>query len=319
MNTLTLAVPARDLLGARVWATARRTLAAAATIALMALLSFSSAAWAAEGDPRPVPKLEKRVTDTTATLSSGDEARIEQQLKAFESRKGAQIAVLIVDSTIPETAFDYATRVFTEWKLGRKGIDDGVLLVVAKGDRKMQILTGPGISGSLTDAASKRIISEIISPKFRAGDFVGGIESGVSRMIAVIDGEALPPPPKKRVQSAQGGGVGHFIFLAIFAALFVGPLLRSVLGRFLGASATGGVTGFAAWVIAGGLALPIVAGVLVFFVVLFMGAFRGWGGGGGWTSGGGWSSGGGGFSGGDSGGFSGGGGSFDGGGASGDW
>lgn len=281
----------------------------------MVLAFAATFALAAEGDFIAVPKLEKRVTDTTATLSSGDEARIEARLKAFEAAKGAQIAVLIVESTLPETAFDYATRVFAEWKLGRKGVDDGVLLVVAKGDRKLQILTGPGISGSLTDAMSKRIISEIIAPKFRAGDFAGGIDSGVARIISVIEGEALPPPPKKRV-SSSGGSLENFVVIAILAAVFVGPLLRAILGRFLGAAATGGVTGAAAWFIAGGLALPIIAGVLVFFVVLFIGAFRGFtGSGGGWTSGGGsWGGGGSG-----DGGFSGGGGSFDGGGASGDW
>jgi uncharacterized protein len=284
---------------------------------LALLLALVAAfATAAEGDFIAVPKLEKRVTDTTGTLSGIDEARIEARLKAFEAAKGAQIAVLIVDSTIPETVFDYSTRVFTEWKLGRKGVDDGVLLVVAKGDRKLQILTGPGISGSLTDAMSKRIISEIIAPKFRAGDFAGGIDSGVARIISVIEGEALPPPPKKRV-ATSGGSFENFVVLAILAAVFVGPFLRAILGRFLGAAATGGVTGAAAWFIAGGLALPIVAGVLVFFAVLFMGVFRGFTGGGG----GGWTSGGGSWGGGDSGGggFSGGGGSFDGGGASGDW
>lgn len=295
-------------------AVAWRALAVRCVALLLALVS--SVAMAAEGDFIAVPKLEKRVTDTTGTLSSSDEARIETRLKAFEAAKGAQIAVLIVDSTLPETVFDYSTRVFTEWKLGRKGVDDGVLLVVAKNDRKLQILTGPGISGSLTDAISKRIISEIIAPKFRAGDFAGGIDSGVARIISVIEGEALPPPPKKRV-ATSGGSFENFVVLAILAAVFVGPLLRAILGRFLGAAATGGVTGAAAWFIAGGLALPIVAGVLVFFVVLFMGAFRGFtGGGGGWTSGGGGSWGGGGSGGG---GFSGGGGSFDGGGASGDW
>jgi uncharacterized protein len=272
---------------------------------------FSCVTWAAPGDYQSVPALKKRVTDMTATLSPTDEARIESRLKEFETKKGAQIAVLIVDSTQPETVFDYATRVFTEWKLGRKGVDDGVLFLVAKSDRKMQMLTGPGISGSLTDAMSKRIIAEIVAPKFRSGDFAGGIDDGVAKMIGVIDGEILPPPPEKRVATKSSGGYENF---------FVGPMLRSVLGRFMGATATGGITGAAAWFIAGGLALPIVAGVIVFLAVLLMGSMgsmlgRGGRSGGGWISGGGF--GGGGSSGG--GGFSGGGGGFDGGGASGDW
>jgi uncharacterized protein len=299
-----------------------RALRMIATGLLLAVLSF--AIWAAPADYQSVPALKKRVTDLTATLSPADEARIEARLKEFEAKKGAQIAVLIVDSTQPETVFDYATRVFTEWKLGRKGVDDGVLFLVAKSDRKMQMLTGPGISGSLTDAMSKRIIAEIVAPKFRSGDFAGGIDDGVAKMIGVIDGEILPPPPEKRVATKSSGGYENFFVLAIFAAMFVGPMLRSVLGRFMGATATGGITGAAAWFIAGGLALPIVAGVIVFLAVLLMGSMGasalGRGGRGGWISGGGL--GGGGFGGGGSsggGGFSGGGGGFDGGGSSGSW
>ncbi len=278
----------------------------------------------AAGDFQAIPKLQKRVIDLTGSLGSADEAKIESRLKDFEAKKGAQIAVLLVDTTQPESAFDYATRVFTEWKLGRKGVDDGILFVVAKSDHKMQILTGPGISGVMTDAISKRIITEIVSPKFRSGDFAGGIDDGVAKMISVIDGEALPPPPEKRVSTKSSGGYENFFVLAIFAAMVIGPMLRAVLGRFLGATATGGVTGAAAWFIAGGLAIPMVSGVLVFLAVLFVGSMgsglgRGGSGRGGWISGGGL---GGGFGGGGSsggGGFSGGGGSFDGGGASGNW
>jgi uncharacterized protein len=302
---------------ARAGALALRSLVTGLLLAIFSFVSF-----AAPGDFLPVPALTKRVTDTTATLSSADEAKIEARLKEFEAKKGAQIVVLIVDTTQPEPVFDYAGRVFTQWKPGRKGVDDGVLFLVAKSDRKMQVLTGPGISGSLTDAMSKRIIAEIVAPKFRSGDFAGGIDDGVAKMIGVIDGEILPPPPEKRVSTKSGNGYESFIVLAIFAAMFVGPMLRAVLGRFLGATATGGVTGAAAWFIAGGLALPIVAGVIVFLAVLLMGSMgslgSGRGGRGGWIGGGGFGGGGGGFGGGG-GGFSGGGGGFDGGGASGDW
>ena len=280
--------------------------------------AMSLVASAAEGDIVAIPKLEKRVTDLTATLSSTEEARIEARLREFEAKKGAQVAVLIVGTTTPETIFDYSVRVADAWKLGRKDVDDGVLFVVAKNDRKLQILTGRGTQGVLTDAMSKRIISEVVAPKFRASDFAGGIEDGVAKIIDVLQGEALPPPQKKRVAVEQGGGnVQSFLFIAFIAALFVGPLLRSLLGRFLGASATAGVTGAAAWFLAGGLLFPIIAGVIIFFIVLFMGS-RGFpGGGGGGFSPGGWSSGG--SSGGSSDSFSGGGGGFDGGGASGDW
>ena len=270
----------------------------------------------AEGDFLAVPKLASRVTDTTATLSAGDEARISERIRAFEASKGGQIAVLIVDSTAPEAIFDYALRVAETWKIGRKGVDDGVLFVVAKSDRKMQILTGPGVQGVLTDAVSKRIIAEIVSPRFREGKFGDGIYNGVDKIASVIDGEALPPPPKKK-QASQSSGNENFFFLAILAALFVAPVLRSILGRFLGATATAGVTGVAAWWILGGLLLPAVIGVIVLFVALFAGMFGGRHGGGGL---GGFAGGGGGsWSGGGGGGFSGGGGGFDGGGASGDW
>ena len=292
-----------------------RRLLVRAFVLLAALVSFGL--YAAESDPQPIPKYEKRVIDLTATLTAEDEARISARLKAFEAEKGAQIAVLIVGTTQPEAIFDYAMRVAENWKIGRKGVDDGVLFLIAKNDRKMQILTGPGLQGALTDAMSKRIISEIVGPKFRAGEFAAGIDQGVEKIIALLKGEALPPPVKKRVASGSVN-VESFLMLGFVAALVVGPLLRSLLGRFMGAGATGAVTGAAAWWLAGGMLFPIVAGAVIFIVVLLMGVMNfagGRGGGGGWSTGG-FSGGGGGSS--DS--FSGGGGgSFDGGGASGDW
>ena len=288
-----------------------------ARVFLLLLAWMALSVHAAEGDPQLVPTLDKRVIDLTATLSAADEARIAARLKEFEAQKGVQIAVLIVGTTLPEAIFDYSLRVAEAWKLGRKGVDDGVLFVIAKNDRKMQILTGPGLQGTLTDAMSKRIIGEIVGPKFRAGDFAGGIEQGIEKMIAVLQGEALPAPQKKRVDVKSVNYEG-FLMLGFAAALVLGPLLRSLLGRFVGAGATGAVAGAAAWWLAGGLLFPIIAGVILFIIVLMMGAMNfagGRGGGGGWTSGG--SSGG--WSGGSSDSFSGGGGSFDGGGASGDW
>lgn len=276
-------------------------------------------AWAAPGDLLPVPALNARVTDQTASLSRADEARIEALTRDFESKKGAQIAVLIVATTQPEPIFDYSLRVAEAWKLGRKGVDDGVLFVVAKEDRKMQILTGPGLSGALTDAMAKRIISEIVAPRFRANDFAGGIEQGVIKIIGVVSGEALPPPPAKRSgSSANRIGIEHILMGGLFTIVFVGPMLRAVLGRFLGASATGGLAGAAMWILVGGWFATLAVAIPIFLVVLLMSARMlqggGWGGGG-W-GGGGWSGGGGSS---DGGGFSGGGGSFDGGGASGDW
>ncbi len=267
---------------------------------------------AAEGDFLPVPNLQQRVTDLTATLAIDEVARITARIREFEQKKGGQIAVLIVGSTQPEAIFDFTLRVGDAWKLGRKGLDDGVLFVIAKDDRKMQILTGPGVQGVLTDAVSKRIITDIVAPRFREGKFADGVYNAVDKMAAVIDGEALPPPEKKR-KASRADSDGNFIMLAVFAAIFLAPLMRSLMGRFMGASATGGITGAAAWWLAGGLFFPIIATVIVFIIAMLAGGKGFSSGGGGW--GGGWSSGGGGSS--DS--FSGGGGGFDGGGASGDW
>ena len=312
-----MSVAAPEAMGLQLFRRSGRFAGFITSCVLVAMCAWAAVAHAAEGDIVAIPALSKRVTDLTATLSSAEEALIEARLKEFEAKKGAQVAVLIVGSTQPETIFDFSVRVTDAWKLGRKDVDDGVLFVVAKNDRKLQILTGRGVQGTLTDAMSKRIIGEVVAPKFRANDFAGGIEDGVAKIIDVLQGEALPPPQKKRVAVQQGTNIESFLVLGVLAALFVGPLLRSLLGRFLGASATGGVTGFAAWVIAGGMVFPIVAGIIIFFVVMLMGAMNFSRGGRGGFSTGGWS--GGGSSGGSSDSFSGGGGGFDGGGASGDW
>lgn len=279
---------------------------------LLMVAAIPLIAGAAEGELQKIPALEKRVTDLAAVLGQDEQARITERIRVLEQNKGGQIAVLIVDTTAPEAIFDYSLRVAESWKLGRKGVDDGVLFVIAKGDRKMQILTGPGLQGSLTDAASKRIIAEIVAPRFREGKYGEGIYNGVDMIASVIDGEALPPPPQKK-QSSKSLDSGEFLTLGIFAAIFVAPLFRSMFGRFLGAIATGGVTGAAAWFLLGGMVFPIFIGVIVFIIALFAGLLNFSSGRGGGWGGSGWSGGGGSDS------FSGGGGSFDGGGASGDW
>jgi uncharacterized protein len=275
-------------------------------------------ALAATGDFADIPSLKQRVTDTTATLSSADEARIESVLRAFEQKKGSQIVVLIVPTTQPEAIEQYAIRVAEAWKVGRKGVDDGVILLVAKNDRKLRIEVGRGLEGVLPDAIAKRIIAETISPRFRAGDFPGGILAGLEKMIAVVDGEALPPPPKKHVSTLRAADfLTDFLPFAIVAVLVVGGILRAILGRFLGASLTAGATGLTAFFLFGALSTAVVAGIVVFAIVLLFGSGRGLSSGQGWSSGS-WSSGGSG-GGSDGGGFSGGGGDFGGGGASGDW
>jgi uncharacterized protein len=278
-----------------------------------------------------VPPLTGRVVDQTGTLSAADIAGLTETLKGLERRKGSQVAVLIVPTTEPETIEQYSIRVAEAWKIGRKKIDDGALLVVAKNDRKLRIEVGYGLEGALTDVTSRRIIDEIITPKFRSGDFAGGIAAGIDRMIGVIDGEPLPAPAPRPQRQSDDFNLTHFLDsfnpFPLIIALILGGVLRSVLGRLFGSIATGGMIGIVTWFMFGSLILSGVAGVIALVFTMFSDSIsaatpRGRGGGA-WStgsSGSSWSgSSGGGSSSSDSGGFSGGGGDFGGGGASGSW
>ncbi|MGX4773795.1 TPM domain-containing protein [Bradyrhizobium guangdongense] len=266
-----------------------------------------------------VPQLTGRVVDRTGTLSSGDIAALSQKLSDFEMRKGSQIAVLIVPTTDPETIEQFSIRVAEAWKIGRKKIDDGAILVVAKNDRHLRIEVGYGLEGALTDVTSRRIIDEVITPKFREGDFAGGISAGVDRMMRVVDGEPLPVPSRS-VNFANLDDIGPAVPFVLFASLVVGGFLRALLGRLLGSVATGSVIGLLALLILGSGALALLAAIIGFvlsFIADLFPASTGSSRGGSWSGGsssGGWSSGSS-----SSGGFSGGGGSFGGGGASGSW
>ena len=305
----------------------------------LCFLSLFSAAGAALAQPAPtapastpsgdfiaVPAVG-RVVDKANLLDAATAARINQSVQAFEAAKGAQIAVLIVPTTQPEAIFDFSIRVAEAWKLGRKGVDDGVLFVIAKDDRKMQILTGAGTQGVLTDAMSKRIIAETVAPKFRSGNFGGGIEDVVAQIISVVSGEALPPPKarsdKRSVNSGGGNDFQSLFFVVLFVAIFVFRILRAMIGRFFASGVTAGLIGVGASLFGASLLIAVGVGVLVFVAAFIFGAASSSGRRGGSSSGWGWSTGGGswggssGSSGGDS--FSGGGGGFDGGGASGDW
>ena len=256
-----------------------------------------------------VPPLTGRVTDQTATLNAEQKSALEQTLQAFEERKGSQLAVLIVPTTAPEPIEQYALRVAEQWKLGRKKIDDGAILVVAKTDRALRIEVGYGLEGALNDATSKRIISEIITPRFKQEDFYGGISAGVGQIIRVIDGEPLPEPKAKPVGTIAD--IQQYIPVIFILALVVGGLLRSALGRFPGAIATGGAVAVVAWLFAGAVSVALVAGVIALLFTLLSGGMGGHGMGG--LRGG---HGQGGFG---RGGFGGGGGGFGGGGATGRW
>jgi uncharacterized protein len=274
-----------------------------------------------------VPPLTGRVVDQTGTLSSGDIDRLTQTLKNLELRKGSQVAVLIVPTTQPETIEQFSIRVADAWKVGRKKIDDGAILVVAKDDRRLRIEVGYGLEGALPDVTTKRIIDEIITPKFRSGDFAGGISAGVDRIIGVIDGEPLPAPPQRQ-QQQQSSDLTWLLNplnpFTIIAILVLGGVMRGIFGRLFGSLTTGGLIGLVAWLVFGSLIVSALAGIVASVFTLFSDSITapvqgGRGGGGGWVGGGGGAWSGGGSSSSDSGSFSGGGGSFGGGGASGNW
>lgn len=258
-----------------------------------------------------VPPLAHRVTDLTATLDAGQIQTLEARLAAFEAKKGAQLAVLIIPTTQPETIEQFGMRVVEAWKLGRKGVDDGALLLVAKDDRALRIEVGYGLEGALNDATAKRIIAEIITPSFKRGEFYAGIDAGTAAMMQVIDGEPLPPP--KRAAASGSYNIESLLFIAFGLVVVVGGMLRALLGRFPAAMLMGGGLGVLAWLMVAPLLVALLVGLMAFVFVLLGGGrgFGGYGGGGfGGTSGGGFGGGGG---------FSGGGGGFGGGGASGSW
>jgi uncharacterized protein len=277
---------------------------------------------------QPVPPLQARVTDTTGTLTAGQQAELEAKLQAFEQRKGSQIALLVVATTQPEDIAQYSIRVVDAWKLGREKSDDGALLLVALQDRALRIEVGRGLEGALPDITANRILDETIKPLFRQGDIYAGVSAGLGRIMQVVDGEPLPPPD--RSWRAPGDRVFNMVPFLFIGVLVLGGVLRAVLGRTLGSLATGGVTGGAIWLFSKVLGFAIAGGVIATLFALFAGiartvgsgrrggggGFGGFGGLGGGGFGGGFGRGGG-FGGG--GGFRGGGGSFGGGGASGRW
>jgi len=283
----------------------------AATLALAAFVPALSLPAHAEV---AVPALKARVTDLTGTLNEAQRGELDQRLAAFEKKRGSQFAVLMLPSTKPEEIEQYSIRVAEAWKIGRKGVDDGLLLVVAKDDRRLRVEVGYGLEGAIPDSVAKRVIDEQITPRFRDGDFFGGIRDGVDQLVRLAEGEMLPPPAQSK---AQGLGISNPMELIIPAFLFIvvaGGILKAVLGRVAGAAATGAGLGLVAWLLFG-------LGVAAFAAIAgFVFAFTNTGGGRGgrWTSGGsgGWGGGSGGFGGGS---WGGGGGGFGGGGSSGRW
>jgi uncharacterized protein len=266
-----------------------------------------------------VPPLTARVTDLTGTLSGEAVSRIETKLANFEASKGSQIAVLIVPTTAPEEIEQFGIRVAEAWKLGRKAVSDGAILIIAKDDRRARIEVGQGLEGAIPDAIASRIIAETVTPHFKLGDFDGGVEAGVDQMISVINGEPLPAPDRKWEHHS---GLGNLLPILLVVVFVASGVLRALFGRLFGSMATGGLAGGIAWLLSHLLPIGLGAGVVAFLFAMLAGsgsrgwsAGRGWGGGFGGGLGGGFGGGGGG----GGGGFSGGGGGFSGGGASGSW
>lgn len=309
-------------------------MAAALIRRALAAIFIAALAWA--GLPAlaqgllPIPTLTARVIDQTGTLDAAQRSGLETKLAAFEQRKGSQIVVLMVPTTAPEDIASYAQRVGDAWKIGRKGVGDGLLVIVAKDDRKMRIATAKTLEGAVPDLAAVRIVDEEMKPRFRNNDFAGGLNAAVDRLIGLVDGEPLPEPSRNSSSGSSNDGFDwENLAIFLFVGVFVGaPIARAILGKTMGSVAMGGGIGVVAFFLTTSTVIAVIAGLIALMVSLFSGLAgfgpgrggRGGGGGGGWSSGGGgggWSSGGGG---GGGGGFSsGGGGNFGGGGASGDW
>ncbi len=287
----------------------KRWLAALAAVLTAASLAFPSSA----GAEVAIPALTSRVTDLTGTLTAEQKGALEQRLAAFEARKGSQIAVLMLASTKPEEIEQFSIRLAEAWKIGRKGTDDGLILVVAKDDRRLRIEVGYGLEGAIPDAVSKRVISDTITPRFKTGDFYGGVSAGVDQLIKLVDGEKLPPPSASARSGNPAAGTRDptdYLIPAFLFILVAGGVLRAMLGRFGGAVATGAVAGATGWLLFSVGIAGIAAIVAFIFTLMNTGRMGSGLGSGGFSSGG--SSGG-------SSSWGGGGGSFGGGGSSGSW
>jgi uncharacterized protein len=289
---------------------------------IVLLLLLLACALAQAQQLAPIPALDSPVIDTTGTLDAATKQALEAQALALQQRKGSQLQVLMVPTVQPEDIAQYAVRAFEQWKPGRKGVDDGVLLVVAKDDHRVRIEVGYGLEGAIPDATSARVIQEYMVPKFRADDYAGGITDATATLVKLIDGEPLPAPMADN-RPRGGNGGGDWLF-ALFAAFIVAQVARGIFGRapsLLRGIVGAGVAGGVAWLISSLLLVGGIGAAIGFFLGLASapaGRFArdgGWGG----FGGGGWGGGSGGGFGGGGGGWSGGGGMSGGGGASGSW
>ena len=265
----------------------------------------------------PVPVLSARAIDQTQTLSTSELQALNSRLQGLEEKSGSQVVVLMVPTTAPEDIAAYAHRVASDWKIGRRDIGDGLLVVVAKNDRRMRIEVARALEGAIPDLAAARIIDDSMAPHFRTGDYAGGISAALDQIGVRIAGEALPAPQARSTGTGnQGTDWNDLAVFLFFGVMFIGPVVRRLFGQRFGAVLVGGGTGALAYWLTASALLAGGAGVVALLFILLSngkggGPFIGGGGFGG-GRGGGFGSGGGGFS-------SGGGGSFGGGGASGRW
>jgi uncharacterized protein len=303
---------------------ARVYLAGLAFLLVPTILSFALAL--------DVPPLRGRINDYAGLIPADRARALEERLARFEAETGHQIAVLTIPSLKGDSLEDFSIRVAEAWKIGKKGFDNGAILLIARDDRKLRIEVGYGLEGVMPDAIASRIIREVITPRFRSGDFAGGIEAGVDTMLKVTKGEILPERtrPAPGPTASQGGSLITILMITAMLALFVGMTRRRLLGGAVGGAASGLVTSLFA---SGGLGFVLLPALIVGALLGAIGTALGtgsaanqwvgrprsrrgdWGGGGfpGGFGGGGFGGGGG------DGGFSGGGGGFGGGGASGSW
>jgi uncharacterized protein len=288
------------------------------------LISFHAEA---QSIVKKLPEVNSFVTDQTNTLSENEIAQLTRKLEDLQTTKGSQLIVVIIPSTKPEPIEDYSIRLADSTQVGRgNNIDDGVILLVAKEDRRVRIEVGRGLEGAIPDIYANQIINNTIVPQFRNGDFYGGINGAVDDLIHLINGEPLPEPAQ--TQSNDGPGFKGLFMLFFIMFIIIGPILRKTLGKTKGAVVGSGISFLLGWLIMSiGVGIFAALGFMFFYGLSALGGGGGGRGGGGYRGGGfpmgfpgGYRGGsGGGFGGGGFGGFSGGGGSFGGGGASGGW
>ncbi len=285
-------------------------------------LLVGASAWGQGGSLVAIPSLKTRVTDTAQVLETSARDALEAKLAAFEQAHGSQIAVLLVATTQPEPIEDFAHRVGEAWKIGRKGVGDGLLVIVARDDKRVRIDVARALEGAVPDLAAKRVIREEMAPRFAQGNFSGGLNSGLDALFKLIEGEALPPPKGgQETPTSDNNDLEVWLMFGFIGLIVGGSILKAMFGRAAGSFIGAGGAGLIAWLVAGSVLAAIAIGVVALLFLLIMGNARGGRGGGfGPGLGGGFGGMGGSHSGGGSGGFSsGGGGDFGGGGASGGW